>query len=70
MRPMRPSPQTRILIDMTSEEVLEAIKKIIVAQQVLENHQRSNNAETNTIMDSQAYAYAQVREAMKPFMDA
>jgi hypothetical protein len=50
-------------------EAIRAIVKIIRQQKALEKHQRSSRASVNTLQDSMVYAYDQITEVMRPFMD-
>jgi hypothetical protein len=50
-------------------EAIRAIIKIIRDQKVLEKHQRSKRASTNTLHDSMVYAYDQIIEVVQPFME-
>jgi hypothetical protein len=49
-------------------EAIRAIVKIIRQQKALEKHQRSERASVNTLQDSMVYAYDQIVEVMRAFM--
>lgn len=51
------------------EQTLRAIAKIVRDTQSLTESQRERKMSTNTIMDSQAHAFAQVAELMQPYLD-
>ncbi len=48
---------------------IAAIVKIVRQQKALEKHQRSSTASVNTLQDSMVYAYDQIVEVVRPFMD-
>jgi hypothetical protein len=50
-------------------EAIRAIVKIIRDQKSLESSQRSAKASTNTLHDSMVYAYDEIVEVIKPFME-
>ena len=50
-------------------EAIRAIVKIIRQQKALEKHQRSERASVNTLQDSMVYAYDQIVEVMRAFME-
>ncbi len=51
-----------------AQAILEIVK-IIREQKVLEKHQREKRSSTNTLHDSMVYAYDQIVEIVRPFMD-
>jgi len=50
-------------------EAIRTIVKIIQEQKALEKHQRAARASVETLQDSMVYAYDQIIEVVKPFMD-
>jgi len=50
-------------------DAIRAIVKIIRKQKALEKHQRASKASVETLQDSMVYAYDEIVEVVKPFMD-
>lgn len=50
-------------------EAIRAIIKIIRQQKGLEKHQRAEHASVETLQDSMVYAYDEIVQVMKPFME-
>jgi len=50
-------------------DAIRAIVKIIRNQKKLEKHQRATHASVETLQDSMVYAYDEIVEVVKPFMD-
>ena len=50
-------------------DAIAAIVKIVRQQKALEKHQRSERASVNTLQDSMVYAYDQIVEVMRAFME-
>jgi hypothetical protein len=50
-------------------DAIRAIVKIIRNQKKLEKHQRATKASVETLQDSMVYAYDEIVEVVKPFMD-
>jgi hypothetical protein len=53
----------------TETDAIRAIVKIIRKQKALEKHQRAERASVNTLQDSMVYAYDQIIQVVKPFID-
>ncbi len=54
---------------LDEREAIAAIEKIIKEQKVLEKHQRATKASGETLQDSMVYAYDQIIEVVRPFME-
>jgi hypothetical protein len=50
-------------------DAIQAIVRIVRDQKALESHQRAKGASVNTLQDSMVYAYDQIVEVIRPFMD-
>jgi hypothetical protein len=50
-------------------ESIRAIVKIIREQKALEKYQRAKEASVETLQDSMVYAYKEIIQVVKPFMD-
>jgi hypothetical protein len=50
-------------------EAIRAIVKIITEHKALEKYQRTNEASFETLQDSMVYAYDEIIQVIKPFMD-
>jgi hypothetical protein len=50
-------------------EAIRAIVKIITEQKALEKYQRAKEASVETLQDSMVYAYDEIIQVVKPFID-